>query len=250
LSILPQLAATLLFVFASSALLAYSVTKDNWQRIPMFGSAAFIAAASAAQWSPLLTATLGLPMLGIFLGAKPTLGLAIAASGNAQLIRYSVIGAVVLLVVSLALLPRWPMLWLAQLQHGRHMIPLALRFGGIIPVLALLRWRRPEARLILFMSCVPLTSAWYEMLPLFLVPVTKNEAMILASSSSLGWLLQYQLPASSEFEVNMKVGALIAATAYLPAIIMVLRRPNEGRLISGGPAEALHLRSTTETESA
>jgi hypothetical protein len=100
------------------------------------------------------------------------------------------------------------------------------------------------------MSCVPLTGSWYEILPLFLVPVTKNEAMILASTSSLGWLSQFQLHAWSEFEVNMKVGALIAATAYLPAIIMVLRRPNEGGLISGLPAEALHLPSTTERKSA
>ena len=106
-----------------------------------------------------------------------------------------------------------------------------MRFGGLFVLLTLLRWRRPEARLILFLACVPQVGSWYELLPLFLVPVTMQESMALVISSSLGFLLYYQFGAGrSELEINQQIGALMVAFGYLPAVIMVLRRPNEGEL--------------------
>ncbi|HZK78066.1 MAG TPA: hypothetical protein VFC35_04100, partial [Gemmatimonadaceae bacterium] len=62
-TVIALLPANLVFVFASSAVLAYSVTEEGWSRLPMFGSSAFIVAAGAAQWSPLFTAALGIPVL-------------------------------------------------------------------------------------------------------------------------------------------------------------------------------------------
>ena len=155
LAILPQLAATLVFVFVSCALLAYSVTEQGWERIPMFGSAAFIIAAGAAQWSPLFTAALGIPVLGLFFAAKPTIGLVLGAAGDPQLQKLAVIGGMALTVASLILFPAWPRVWLAQLHYATQMAAPLARFGGIAILLALLRWRRPEARLILLLACVP-----------------------------------------------------------------------------------------------
>jgi hypothetical protein len=231
LAILPQLAATLVFVFISCGFLAYSVTKQNWAKTPMFASAIFIVATSAAQWSPLFTAAMGIPLLGLFFAAKPTIGLALGAAGDPPLQKFAVLGGVVMTIISLLFFPAWPKVWLGQLHYASQMGAPVSRFGGVVILLVLLRWRRPEARLVAFLACVPQVGSWYEALPLFLVPVTATEAMLLASVSSLGWLLQDHLVfARNEVELNQQVGALIVAVAYLPAVIMVLRRPNKGEL--------------------
>jgi hypothetical protein len=228
---LPLLWANVVFVFLSCGLLAYSVTTTGWHRVPMFGSAAFIFAAGSAQWSPLFTAALGIPLLAATFAAKPTIGLALALSGSSRVQKNALVGGIVLLLASLLLLPGWPAEWLANVQKAKHIAPPLLRFGGVFILLSLSRWKRPEARLIVALACVPQTGAWYEALPLFLVPATYYETMLLAVTSSLGFLLYYpRMDLVSEIRVNQDVGALIVALVYLPATIMVLRRPNEGRL--------------------
>jgi hypothetical protein len=85
--------------------------------------------------------------------------------------------------------------------------------------------------LIIALACVPQTGAWYEALPLFLVANTLYETMTLSVMSCLGFLLYYpRMNLSSDLQVNHDIGALIVAFVYLPATIMVLRRPNEGDL--------------------
>ena len=69
------------------------------------------------------------------------------------------------------------------------------------------------------------------MLPLFLVPATLRETMILASVSSLGYVAQgHLITARNEIEYNQQVGALMVVLGYLPAVVMVLRRPNDGQM--------------------
>lgn len=230
-AVLPRAWAIAAFVFLSCGLLAYSVTEKGWQRIPMFGSAAFIFAAGSAQWSPLFTAALGIPALASTFAAKPTIGLALGAAGPPRVQRYALIGGVILVVASIALLPGWPADWLALLRRAPHIVPPVGRLGGVFILLALLRWKRPEARLILALACVPQAGAWYEALPLFLVPNTRNESMLLATLCSLGFLLYYpRMDLVSDVQVNRDVGALMVAFVYLPATIMVLRRTNEGQI--------------------
>jgi hypothetical protein len=229
LAVLPQLPATMVFVFASCAVLGYSVTERNWARVPMFGSAAFFVAAGAAQWSPLFTAAMTLPVLGIFFIAKPTIGLALGAAAEAPVQKYALAGAALLGAVSLLMFPDWPGIWLGQLHYATQMAPPIARGGGVFILLALLRWRRPEARLILALGLVPQVGVWYEVLPLFLITFTIREAMLFASVSSLGFVLQDHLVSvQNEVEYNQQVGAMIVALAYLPAVLMVLRRPNHG----------------------
>jgi hypothetical protein len=51
--------------------------------------------------------------------------------------------------------------------------------------------------------------------------------MILCSVSSVGYILQDSvMSAANETEFNAQVGALMVALAYLPAVMMILRRPN------------------------
>ena len=231
----PQVPATLAFVFTGGAALAFSVTRRAWYPLLMCTSASFLIAAGAAQWSPLFTAALGIPAIAFFFAAKPTVGfaLAIAAPNRTRVIALA--GGLVLLAVSLTLFPTWPLAWYRSLSTATQVAPPLLRFGGIAILVALLRWRRSDARMIVALACVPQTGSWYEILPLFLIPKNRNEMMILCAVSSAGYLLQdIVMTAKNETEFNAQVGALMVALAYLPAVIMVLRRPNEFARVSDG----------------
>lgn len=230
-AVLPQVPAAIAFVFVSCALLAYSVTRASWYPLLMFTSAAFLIAAGAAQWSPLLTAAMGIPALAFFFAAKPTVGLALAIGGSPRVRIFALIGAAVLGVASLALFPRWPAAWLDSLSTATQVAPPLLRSGGFAVLLVLLRWRRADARMLLALACVPQTGSWYEILPLFLIPASAVEMMVLVALSSSGFLLQdFIMTAANETEFNQQVGALMVALAYLPAVVMILRRPNEIRV--------------------
>jgi hypothetical protein len=228
LALLPRLEATLVFVFVSFALLTYAITRNGWFRLPMLGSMAVITAAAVGQWSPLLTASMELPWVGFFLAAKPTDGLAIAVGAKSQTRLWALAGVVVLGLSSLALFPEWPLVWMRQLKHANvQMAPPLFRGGGFLILLALLRWRRPETRLILALALVPQVGIWYTAVPLFMIPKNSRETMALAALTSLAWLLQDALvTATSEAELNAQVGSLIIAFAFLPCVWMILQRPH------------------------
>ena len=230
LSWLPEIVAACVFVWLSTALLAYAVTERGWDRLFIFPSSAFIVAARAAQWSPLFSAAYCLPWLGFMLSAKPNLGAAIGLSSSSRkTVVMGIAGFLVLGAISLVMLPTWPRSWLAAVSASNVLIPI-LRPGGFVILLALLRWKRPEARLILLLACVPQTGSWYEALPLLLVATTRRETQILSLVSSLGYLLVlgFLIRGQPEAQFNAEVSSLMIAFAYLPAMIVVLRRANEG----------------------
>ena len=237
LSWLPEFLAAAVFVWISTALLAYGITAKGWDLLFLFPSSAFIVAARAAQWSPLFSAAFVLPWLGFVLAAKPNLGTAVAlASDSRRLLTTALAGGAFLLLVSLIMLPGWPKSWIAMVKASHVITPLT-RLGGFLVLLNLLKWRRPEARLILFLACVPQTGSWYEALPLLLVAQTRRESQILSLTSSLGYLMILLLiHGQPEQQFNREVSNLMIAFAYLPATITVLRRPNEGRLPAWFPA--------------
>jgi hypothetical protein len=232
LSFLPELLATFLFVAISSALLAYAITENGYQRLPLFLSWPFVVAALAGQWSPIISAAILLPALGWVLIAKPNIALAVLAStASARLIKVAVVGGVVITAVSIALFPGWPAAWLANVRSQQHIGSPITRLGGFAVLIALLRWRRPEARLIVALACVPQTNNWYEALPVLLVASTFRETLVLSLISILGYIVPpYVMTARNEVEFNAQVGSLMVALLYLPATIVVLRRPNEGEL--------------------
>jgi hypothetical protein len=178
----------------------------------------------------MFTAAMAIPALGFFFAAKPTIGLALGVSGSSRLQKFVVAGGLSLGVVSIAMFPRWPLVWLGQLHFATQMAPSFFRLGGFAIAAAALRWRRPEARLILALACVPQVGSWYDALPVFLVALTYRQTMILSLSSCVGFLIHMQLNMATELESNQVGGALMVAFVYLPATIMVLRRPNEGEL--------------------
>lgn len=223
----PEKLASVLFVSVSAALLAYAVTKTGWHRLPLFLSASFVVAAKAAQWSPLIAAGFCLPAVAWVFACKPNIGMAaLAAMPSRSAVRTAIVGGVVLSAISFALLPSWPADWLAALRSAGHMSAPITWPGGVLVLLALLRWRRPEARLIVTMACVPQTPNWYEALPILLVPATLFQSLVLSLISSLGFLYEWLLYRPNATYVDIE--PLMIALVYLPATLMVLRRRNEG----------------------
>ncbi|HET7456912.1 MAG TPA: hypothetical protein VFJ74_04595 [Gemmatimonadaceae bacterium] len=236
LSGLSMLAARLAFVGLVSGALAFAVTKDGWQRMPLFISGSFIMAVTAAQWEPLLTAAALVPWLGWSFAAKPNIGLAIFAYRPDW---RAVVGSVLLLAVSLAVQPSWPGDWRTALGTAHHFVPIVRHLGGPILLLALLRWKRAEARLLVVMACVPQTTVVYAALPLFLVAETLGENVLLALLTSAALAAQLFIGAhsgSSDTDLTAwaayvyRVGDALLWIVFVPCLVMVLRRKNEGEV--------------------
>ena len=227
--------AGILFAAIASALFVWAATGRSLAPAVVITSASAAFAAEAVQWSPLLGAAYGIPWLGIFLCAKPTIGAAIFVARPS---RWGVIGAVALGAVGLLLLPTWPADWLAAARHtslvtpgGTPYLAPLLTPGGAFAALMILRWRRPEARLVLALACVPQTPLLYETVPLFLVPQTIIEGGILWLGSWLVALWQsLGGPYSTDLERFTTSGRAIGWLLYLPCVVFVLRRPNVGHL--------------------
>jgi hypothetical protein len=235
LAVLPLAIARQAFVAISAALLGWATTRDGWWRFPLFVSAPFFNAAGAAQWSILVSAAVLLPALAGVAGVKPTVGVAVLASARTQ--RTQVVGLVTaagLLAVSLALFPEWPGDWWAATRTATHVsAPVAhLAAGGPLALLALLRWRRPEARLLVGLACVPQSTVLYEGLYFLLFPRTVHGVMAFTVGSWIGYFLQMRIASSAANTVALQwaAGNVLVAVFYLPALVLVLRRPNEGEV--------------------
>ena len=214
-----------LFSGLTATILAYTVTRRSYDPLVMFLSASFAHSAVMGQWSLLLTAALFAPALSFVGAVKPNIGIAIVAA----LASWRAAGAMLLFaLLSLAVRPTWPGEWLAAIQaSGWHFSPLSVP-GGVLVFLALLRWRRPEARLLAVLGMVPQSPFVYEAMPLFLIPRSRPQfyALVIGSDLALGAYVLYRGSPKAEF---LRVtGLAVVACMYLPALVMVLRRPNEG----------------------
>ena len=217
------------FMGLSALLLAYAVTRDKWTPLLFFVSAPLLLAVTLGQWSPLLTAAALLPAGGFLAITKPNLGLALTIYRPTLT---GLLGCAALFALSVLILPTWPRDWMHSLvldhQSGTHLAPITTPLGFLL-ILGLLRWRRPEARLLLAMACVPQLLFFYDQLPLMLLPDSRREsyALILPSSAALLiWMaVGHQSPHGPKIaEWGVMLGM------YFPCLVMVLRRPNEGVL--------------------
>jgi len=178
------------------------------------------------QWVPLLIAAALTPSLSWMLVAKPTTGLAL---WTAHPTRTAIVGGLLLLALCFVIRPGWVPEWLAAVAPTPHK-PHLLRPGGFLLLLAALRWRRPEGRLLTVLALVPQTTALYETLPLALMAENKPQAAAFAVTTMLAHLLYFLGP-----QGPWPVGAeyqwwVMLILVYLPALALVLSRPN------GGPA--------------
>jgi hypothetical protein len=224
-------AAGAAFVFLSTALLAWGITTDGWHRLPIFPSVAFLTSAQLGQWSILMTSALFIPLVAIVAVAKPQASLPIVGSTSSKrTVVAAVIGGVVLVALSFALVPEWPHEWLKLIGSTDYFTPPILRMGGALVAIVLLRWRRREAWLVFIAACLPQTWYPYNGLLLLAVAATYREACVLSLFSSAAWMAVFLfIPGEMRSEQTRATwSAVMLATSYLPAVIIVLRRPNKG----------------------
>lgn len=228
----PESVASLLFVVLGTGLFAWTLMEHGYAPLFAFFSLPMQDAAGAGQWSPLLAATFSIPPLAVILCAKPTVGVAMFA---ARPTRFAVYGAVILTGLSLIVQPHWPIEQLDALARYRAQVAPELPFkqmvrypGGALALLCCLRWRRPEARLIVVLACVPLTVSHYEMVPLLLVPRTFAESAVMVALGYAHYGFMHLLSPAPTWQLVDAAGLLFVATLLLPATLMVMRRPNTG----------------------
>ena len=206
-----------MFIGISSALLAYVLTRDGYHRLPLFLSAPFLMAVSLGQWSPLVAAAALEPNLGFTLAAKPNVGLA------AWIYRPSmrpIIGGVALTLLSLAVLPSWPLDWLENISgRPEKSIPMLTAFGPLI-ALGLLKWRTPEGRFYVAMGCVPQALFFYDQLLLWILPRTLRQSLLLSLASFGVLLTWYHRIEPDDYYVQTAVP--YAVSLYVLALIVLL----------------------------
>jgi hypothetical protein len=225
---LPLPAAGAVFVGASAGALAWRVTRDGLARALMFASGSFLMAARFGQWAPVLTLVALVPAAGWLAACKPTIGFAMLAAKPTW---RGVLLAIGFGVACLVVLPTWPIDWLRVLRggdaYGLHFVPLATIWGWPL-LLALLRWRRPEARLLLALACVPQMPLFYDQVALGLVGRTRLEIGGFVLVNFIAWVLW--LNALADWTPASQRAALpyFIVGTYLPALLLVLLKPNEG----------------------
>ncbi len=234
LSWLPMAAADACFSALGVGVFAFAHARTgpiDRPAVVAFFSAALAQTVIYSQWSALL---LGAVLLsngwlgGAVLACKPTTAIWLwAARPSWRLI----VGALTVSAISLAVRPTWPLEWWTATSHVRPstVIPALLPFGFVIVIAAAMRWRRPEARLLLAMCCVPHTTLMYETLPLLaMVPATWGEAWLLCASSwaCLTTFTTF-VPDTTPINQALHLGGLWSLVGiYTPCAILVWRREN------------------------
>jgi hypothetical protein len=179
----------------------------------------------AAQSSPLLAAGVFSPWLtwvGVF---KPNIGLAMLAYRPSWKV-----AAVMLAIgaISVALYPWWPGEWLAMTRRSPFHFSVWRTPGGIVLALAVLRWRRPEARLVAAMSFLPTSPIVYEALPLAAVAKTRRDFLVFGILTNIAWALTIGRSTHDADAFFAWSRPAMLWLVYVPCLVMVLRRPNVG----------------------
>jgi len=218
------------FCAVSAGVLAFSLTRDGYWRLPALMSMPMLTCMSNGQWAPLITAAALSPAFAWLAAVKPTLGGAIIAARPTP---FRIASVVAFGLVTIAIWPWWPREYLAELalrEKANYTTPLLL-FPGPLLVAALLRWRRPEARLLFIMACAPQNLGWYDQVPLSIVPGTFRQVLIFSLLSYVPLFLVpfVRDPASTAHSYEI-LSRMVICACYLPCLIAVLARPNEGEV--------------------
>jgi hypothetical protein len=219
------------FGAVTAALFAYAFLGAGVWRLWAFIGIPFLLTLSLGQWGSLLIAGALLPGLGWALSLKPTIGFALWLYRPG---RAAVIGGIALALIALAIVPTWPLDWWHAMQfEGRHPPPVSRPFGWVA-LLGLLRWRLPEARLLVAMACVPQLLYFYDQLPLWLIPWNAVGAVVLTAGS---WIA-FQIAATDCPDVHYcgpSAEPWVVYLLYVPATLLLLCRPER----DGSPSPVL-----------
>ena len=229
---LPADIASGLFVGVGMACLTWALMRHGHGPLIGLLSASVVSVMNSVQWSPLFAAATVIAPLGVVFAAKPTIGLAMFAARPS---RWALIGGIAVTAVAFVIQPQWVAEWKVALTDRVGISAFVLQPGGAVALLCLLRWRRPEARMLAVLVCMPITPVLYECVPLLLIPRRWWEAalLVLASYIVAAWMVIHPLTDLSSYAANMALSAHVIAVALIPlATLIVLMRPNEGAVPS------------------
>jgi hypothetical protein len=210
----PEIAAGM-FYGASSALLAFGLTRYGYHRLLIFLAYPYWAGILTAQWIPLIMASTFFPLLLPATLAKPQIGLPVALT---HLRRRGVVACLVVVLLSFLLMPNWISQWLAHIGGYSRFIPLLVLPGPLL-VAALLRYWDRDAWLLFLAACMP--QRWfYDPFYLWLIPKTRRGIVFTAGLSWIPGIWRwYHTPHSFT-----EVGRWTVLWFYLPMLILLLMR--------------------------
>jgi hypothetical protein len=188
-------------------------------------SGAYLLAMWHGQTTPLMVAAALVPALGFLLAVRPNTAAALWIGWPSP---RALLGASLVLALSLVVLPSWPWdWWLALPRDYTPLMPPIWRPFGFLLLLAALRWRLPEARLILAIAFIPQTTLPYELVPLALIPANRVEMILFVVGSWIAVAIAEGLHLNDSMATWTASGWPVTLCAvYLPMIYLVFRRQN------------------------
>jgi hypothetical protein len=206
-----------LFVSLGAGLLTWVLSHQGMGRLWILLSAPFGMAVVLGQWAPLLVAAAFITPLAWLLTCKP-IGLALFVMRPSW---RAVALCAALVAVTFVVQPTWLMDWVRNARtvtgHGAPVLhPL-----GAIALLALLRWRQPEGRLVGAMALIPQNLYFYDQLPLLLVARSGRSALAFAVLSWVAWGLT-SLRCDNTYFCGKEAELPVLTLLYLPATLVVL----------------------------
>jgi hypothetical protein len=215
----PEVAAGA-FYGLGSFLLAFGLQREGAHRLFVFLAYPYWVGLVTVQWSAVITAAAFFPLLLPVTMAKPQVGLPIVLT---RLTKRGFWACIAVGLLSLILMPRWPLLWWGQLGYYQHFFALFVLPGPLI-LLALLRFRDRDSWLLLITSLMP--QRWFfDSFILWLIPRSRREILMTVFFSWCAGIWRWYHPPVS----FTQVGRWIVLSTYLPMLaIVLLRKDKEG----------------------
>jgi hypothetical protein len=215
---LPDQIAAGVFMGLGSSLLAWLILRreENW-RLLLFLSWPLVNNLLFIQWAPYIASMYFTPFLPLFVLIKPQLALPFLLTQKPN--RIGLLLAGILLLVSLALYPSWPIDWLKSI-HNFIGLPLLffLPLGPLL-FLALIRYRDKRTWLLVLLAAMPQRMV-YDQLGVLLVAENLKQQIFLVICSwiSLPVVLYYH----GWENVPWGWQTWILIESYFPALLIVL----------------------------
>jgi hypothetical protein len=188
-------------------------------------SGAYLFALWSGETTPLMVSASLVPVLGFLLAVKPNTSASLWAARPTWT---GILGVSLFAGLSLLVMPSWPREWwlaLPPTSSGQWAPPI-LRPLGFLLLVAALRWRLPEGRLLFAIAFLPQTTLPYELVSLALIPANLLEMGIYVAGS---WIAVAAatgaLPLGSADWARAGWPVTLFA-GYLPMLFLVLRRQN------------------------
>lgn len=205
-----------LFLAVSVGLLAFCLTRNrDYKRLIIFLASPFLFVMVWAQWSPLIMASAFIPFLMPLVLIKPQITLPVALTNPTK---RGVYACLFVLAASLVVYPSWPFVWVSQIGQYQRFFPVLTPVGPLL-LLALLRWRDPDARLLLLIAVFP-QRHFYDAFVACLIPKTRLELIgtVALSWGAFIWKTIHQKMATPE------VALVSDLFFFLPMLVVILCR--------------------------